>query len=62
MPLRTALSMVTLFLCCFTLAVWSTPLNAEAPIKAGTDPELNTVARQIVFLLGDTEFCLARKA
>lgn len=60
MRLGTALSVVTLFVFCFSLAVWSTPFNAEDPIKAGTDPELNTAAGQIVFL-GDTSFALLVK-
>jgi hypothetical protein len=58
--LRTALSMATLFLFCFTLAVWSAPLNAEVPMKAGPDPELNTAAGQFVSL-GDADFAVVVK-
>jgi len=58
--LRTALSIVTLFLFCFALAVWSTPLRAEATLEADTDPELNTAAGPIVFV-GDADFALLVK-
>ena len=60
MRLQTALSMATLFFFCYTLAVWTKPLNAEAAMKTGPEPELNTASGQIVSL-GNTDFALVVK-
>ena len=55
MRLRTALSIVTLFLFCFTLAVWATPLDARSPLKS--DPVPETVSGRII-AVSDAELAL----
>lgn len=58
MRFRTALSMATFFLTCFTIAVWSTPLNAQAHVKTNSAAELQSVSGKIASV-GAAEFSLA---
>jgi hypothetical protein len=51
---RTALSLTTLFLFCFTFAVWATPLDAQNPVKT-EPPEVDNVSGEIISV-GDLEF------
>jgi hypothetical protein len=57
MRFRTALSMATFLLICFTVAVWSTPLNAQAPVDTNSGTERQTVSGKIASV-GDAEFAL----
>jgi hypothetical protein len=57
MRFRTALSMATFLLICFTVAVWSTPLNAQAPVNTNSGAERQTVSGKIASV-GDAEFAL----
>ena len=60
MRLRTALSLASLFLLCFTVAVWSVPLNAEPSDNANAVPEAKSVSGKIASV-GDAEFTLEVK-
>lgn len=56
MRFRTALSLASFFLLCFSVAVWS-PLNAQSPVKANTAGETQTISGKIASV-GDAEFTL----
>jgi hypothetical protein len=60
MRFRTALSLAAFFLLCFTVAVWSTPLNAEVSLKTNAAAETQTVSGKIASV-GDAEFTLEVK-
>lgn len=60
MRFRTALSMATFFLTCFTIAVWSSPLSGQARVRTNSAAELQTVSGKIASV-GDAEFALAIK-
>jgi hypothetical protein len=55
MRFRTALSLAAFFLPCS--AVWSTPLNAQSPVKTGVAGETQTISGKIA-PVGDAEFTL----
>jgi len=55
MRFRTALSVAAFFLLCFTVAVWSSPLDAQDSMKTGTAAETQTVSGKIASM-GDAEF------
>jgi hypothetical protein len=55
MRFRTALSVGAFFLLCFTVAVWSTPLEAQDSVKANPAAETQTVSGKIASI-GDAEF------
>jgi hypothetical protein len=57
MRFRTALSLAAFFLLCFTVAVWSTPLNAQSPVKANAAGETQTISGKIASVW-DAEFTL----
>jgi len=56
MRLRTALSLATLFLACFTLAVWRSPATTRFNVK-NPAPEVQSVSGKIASV-GDAEFTL----
>jgi len=56
MRLRTALSLATLFLACFTLAVWRSPAAIRSSEK-NPAPEVQSVSGKIASV-GDAEFTL----
>ena len=55
MRFRAAVSIATLFLICFTVAVWATPLKAAE--HSGRSPETQTASGEIASV-GDAEFIL----
>jgi len=57
MRFRTALSIASLFLVCFTLAVWAIPLDAHSSLDNEPLPELQSVSGKISSV-GDAEFSL----
>jgi hypothetical protein len=57
MRFRTALSMATFFLVCFTLAVWTTPLRARSQEATDSPAETQVVSGKIASL-GDAEVAL----
>lgn len=57
MRFRTALSLTTLFLLCFTLAVWRSPLSAQTTDATPPAPEVQSVSGKIASV-GDSEFTL----
>ncbi|MGB7845856.1 MAG: hypothetical protein WBL63_09600 [Candidatus Acidiferrum sp.] len=60
MRFRTALSLATLFLFCFAVAVWSTPLDVQASVRTNPGAEMQTVSGKIASV-GDAEFALEVK-
>jgi hypothetical protein len=54
MRFRAAVSIATLFLICFTVAVWATPLEA---VKSSGSPGTQTASGEIASV-GDAEFIL----
>jgi hypothetical protein len=58
MRFRTALAMATFFLLCFTIAICSTPLDAQSPVKTNSEAATQTVSGKIASV-GDAEFALA---
>jgi len=61
MRFRTAISLATFFLVCFTVAVWTTPLSAQDKVKMNPSTEMQTVSGKIASV-GDAEFSLEIKA
>jgi hypothetical protein len=57
MRFRTALSLTTFFLLCFTLAVWRSPLSARTTDTTPPAPEVQSVSGKIASV-GDAEFTL----
>ncbi len=57
MRFRTALSIASLFLVCFTLAVWATPLDAKHPLTTDPEPEVQSITGKVASV-GDAEFAL----
>lgn len=57
MRFRTALSLASLFLLCFTVAVWSTPLNAQSAVRTNPTAETQSLSGKIASV-GDAEFAL----
>jgi hypothetical protein len=58
MRFRTALSLATFFLLCFTLAVWRSPLSARRTTDTTAPaPEVQSVSGKIASV-GDAEFTL----
>jgi len=55
MRFRTALSVASFFLLCFTVAVWSTPSDAKDVVKTNPAAETQTVLGKIASV-GDREF------
>lgn len=55
MRFRTMLSLATLFLTCFTLAVWSQPLSARPATRSAPAPENHSVSGRIASI-GDASF------
>jgi hypothetical protein len=60
MRFRTALSVATLFLVCFTVAVWATPVGSATPAMPGSEPETQTVSGRIA-AVGESEFTIEVK-
>ena len=60
MRLRTVLSLASLFLLCFTAAVWSVPLLAEPSDNTTRVPAVQSVSGKIA-TVGDAEFALEVK-
>jgi hypothetical protein len=60
MRFRTALSVATLFLVCFTVAVWATPVDAVSRPMPGSEPETQTVSGRIA-AVGESEFTIEVK-
>jgi len=60
MRFRTALSIATLFLVCFTVAVWGTPVGTASPTMPGLEPETQTVSGRIA-AIGESEFTIEVK-
>jgi hypothetical protein len=60
MRFRTALTLAALSLLCFTVAVWSTPLDAQAPAQANATTETQTVTGKISSV-GDAGFTMEVK-
>lgn len=58
MRFRIALSFTTLFLVCFTFAVWATPLRAAE--NSFPEPETQTISGKIASV-GDAEFTMEIK-
>jgi hypothetical protein len=57
MRLRTALSLASLFLLCFTVAVWSAPIPAESSVPNAV-PEPQSISGKIDSV-GDSKFTLS---
>lgn len=57
MRFRTALSIASLFLVCFTLAVWATPLDAKDKLTTDPLPEVQSLTGKVASV-GDAEFSL----
>lgn len=55
MRFRTMLSLATLFLTCFTLAVWSQPLRARPASRTAAPPENQNISGRISSI-GDASF------
>lgn len=49
--------MATFFLSCFTVAIWSPPLKAQALVKTNSPAEIQTASGKIASV-GDAEFAL----
>jgi len=60
MRFRTALTLAAFSLLCFTIAVWSTPLDAQALARTNAAAETQTVSGKITSV-GDAEFSLEVK-
>lgn len=57
MRFRTAVSLVTLFLVCFTISMWSTPMTAQ-PGPLPNSPEPSSVSGKIA-TVNDSQFTLS---
>jgi Domain of unknown function (DUF5666) len=55
MRFRTALSVASFFLFCFTVAVWSTPSDAQDVVKTNPAAQTQSVSGKIASV-GDAEF------
>ena len=60
MRIRTAVSMVALYLFFVTFALWATPLNDPAAVKAKATAQVQSVSGKIASV-GDAEFALEVK-
>jgi len=60
MRFRTALTLAAFSLLCFTIAVWSTPFDAQASARTSAAAEPHTVSGKIASV-GDAEFSLEVK-